>query len=40
VTSTKVARARCKNTNYGKGSFGHEKIDFETMTTELARGRK
>ncbi len=30
-TATKVAWARHKNTNYGKGIFCHEKLDFKTM---------
>jgi len=32
--ATKGARARHKNTNYGKGIFGHKMLDFETMTKE------
>jgi hypothetical protein len=33
-TATKVVRVRHKNTNYDKIIFGHEKLDFETMTKE------
>jgi len=33
-TPTKMARPRCKNTDYGKGSFGREQLDFQSMTTE------
>jgi hypothetical protein len=34
MTPTSMARSRRKNTNYGKGSFGHEQLDFQSMTTE------
>jgi hypothetical protein len=34
MTSTSMARPHRTNTNYGKGSFGHEQLDFQSMTTE------
>ena len=29
-----MARPRRANTNYSKGSFGREQLDFQSMTTE------
>ncbi len=34
MTSTSMARPHRTNTNYGKGSFGHEQLDFQSMTSE------
>jgi len=34
MTSTSMARPHRTNTNYGKGSFCHEQLDFQSMTTE------
>jgi hypothetical protein len=34
MISTSMARPRRTNTTYGKGSFGCEQLDFQSMTTE------
>jgi hypothetical protein len=34
MTSTSMARPCRTNTNTGKSSFGHEQLDFQSMTTE------
>jgi hypothetical protein len=34
MTSTSMARPCRTNTNYGKGSFGREQLDFQSMTTK------
>jgi hypothetical protein len=34
MISTSMARPGCTNTNYGKGSFGREQLDFQSMTTK------